>query len=729
MPPRHCRGPLRGWSFACVLWLVATAPLAAQEGAPAPEGYSLALASLEAGDTAAALDRLRDVVEEAPDFGPAFFRLGAVLTELDTGHETDFAARREATRMLDRAHRLMGNDPELLLEYGLLLRKKQVRNDARRVLELAWEKAEERGRMLAPADRARFHFELGRYYEEYNEDWQGMVILPETAPYLACDGNIGPEASHCPGAWAERIDHAVPIDHLNDDDRERMLGHFDRAVAADPGHAGANTSILSYLADAGDWERYEEAARRFVAHAPDEPRAHLFLGLGLHERGRDAEAEASILRGVALLRPSERRVFEDIAILLPRSERDGYESANGAVRERIEQIVFTAKDPLFLTEVNERRLEHLARLAWAELKYAEPGSGHRGWESDRGEIWIRYGRPWRAVKTDAIWGRRVVWAYGRTGPVFSFRKQRTRRTAYHTDQSAYFAADLEHEHPESYFPTMVTDFVDVPHQLARFRGSEPGHTRVEIYAEAPVEELEAEIGDTLDTGIFTFLEDYTPIWERRTPARATPGGVALTYRFELTPGWYRYGIEARAAGPEDLPRPAARARSTVATEGFPTGRLGLSDLLLAADTVRPTVTEPTRREELRIVPLRGDVVRTGSPVHVYFEVYGLAPDSAGLGTYRAELTVEDSTRRNVVERLFRAGRDLIGLGTPETRVRWDRQVPVVDDLVPEYISLEVADLEPGEYTIRVRLTDLATGQAAETARAIRVRRDPTGTSR
>lgn len=712
--------PSTGFLVAFALTAFGPPEAGAQE-AMAPAGYRQALESLATGDTAAAIDRLREVVEEEPDFGPAFFRLGAVLTDLDPGHETKYAGRREAKRMLDRAYRLMGQDPELLLEYGLLLRKKQIRNDAKRVLNLAWERAEERGRALAPRDRARFHYALGRYYEEYHQDWQDAVMIPPTAPRITCEGLIGATPTHCPEAWFAQTDHALPLESLNDDDRLRMVGHFERAIEADPSHVDATRSLLSYFADNAQWDRYDAVAAGFLAAAPEEPRSHLFLGLGLHERGRDEEAGVALRRGVALMGPDEREFFEDITPLLPRDEREGFAAVDGAARVALERAWYTAKDPLYLTEVNERELEHYARLAWAELYFAEPGSGKSGWESDRGRIWIRYGRPVR--RTKCCYGsltRTINWSYGPRGPVFTFEKRRTKRTAAHTNLSYRYALNLEAVYPEDYRPTMVTEFLGIPHQVARFRGTRRDLNRVEIYAAPDAEALGAEPGDVLETGIFTFLQDFTPVWEKRVPARVTPEGVALTYRFEVPYGSYRYGIEARTEGPDDVARPAARLRATVDTRQYSGRILAISDLLLAADTVRPLVSTPTRREHLEVRPLRGTTVEVGDPVHLYFEVYGLSATEDGYGRYAAEIALEDSTRRNFAIRVLRAAADVIGLDRGETRVRWEREARVEDSLVPEYVSLVAADTYSGEYVLRVRLTDRATGQETESTRRIRV---------
>ncbi|MEN8376142.1 MAG: GWxTD domain-containing protein [Gemmatimonadota bacterium] len=693
-----------------------------------PASYRLALALLDAGDTASAVDRLRDVVEEVPDFGPALLRLGSILSSQAHEIERQYDQRMEAERLLERAHRLMGSDPEVLLEYGLLLRKQHVRVDAKRVLDRAWKAAEEKGESISRDNRARMHFELGRIYQAWWEDWDGLVMVPPTAERISCSGIAwggGPDQASpvlCPEAWAEQNEQAVPLAGLKSEERARMMEHFLLALEADPGHVDAAVAALSYLAEGGEWKRYDQIAHELLRQSPRDPRTNLFVGLGLHNRGRDDEAEAAFRRAVELLPSDQRRVFEDVGVLLPRNERRRYEAADRLERADFNRMVFTAKDPLFLTDANERELEHYARLAWAELRFSAPASGLRGWESDRGNIWVRYGRPWRsAMCCYGLPVRTITWSYGPRGPLFQFDKRLTYRRARFEVKSFVVAEALEKESPEAYTPVTVTAVHSIPHQLARFRGSGADLTRVEIYAAPPLDSLGADSGTRLETGIFTFLLDYTPVWQRKNTTELTERGVGLTYVFEVLPGAYRYALEARRAGPDSLPRPVGRARTTVETEVFPAGRLSISDLLLAADTVRPRNSAQARRDDLVIVPLRGTTVPADQPIHLYFEVYGLAADSAGVGAFRAELAVEDSTKRSFGARLIRAGRNVLGLGEDQdATVSWERQAEIVDDMVPEYISIEVPGLEAGEYAVRVRLIDLATGQEAERVRRVSV---------
>ena len=48
-------------------------------------------------------------------------------------------------------------------------------------------------------------------------------------------------------------------------------------------------------------------------------------------------------------------------------------------------------DPLFITEYNERLLEHYSRVAYADLRFGFKDTA--GWKTDRGEVYLRYGEP------------------------------------------------------------------------------------------------------------------------------------------------------------------------------------------------------------------------------------------------------------------------------------------------------------------------------------------------
>ncbi len=717
---------------AALLVTAAIAPplLLAQEE---PELYRQAQSQLAAGDTLAAIATLRELTEAEPDFGPGFLRLGALLSVRSSELERGWRQRKEAEKLLREAWRLMGADPELLLEYGLLLRKQGMRVDAERVLKRAWREANRRGQEFDPGKRARLHYELGRIYETWWEDFQNLVMIPWSAQQISCSRidvmlPIHELASRphrdqavlCPAEWAEQLAGTVPLADLRSDDRQRMVEHFWLTMEADSSYADAGLRLLGHLADGDEWGEYLRLARRLVGSQPDDPRPHLLLALGYHEMGLDRAADGVFARALALLPPGERLIFEDVSPLLTRAQRARYAELGSSGRKEAARIFFTSADPLFLTEVEERRLEHYARLAWAELKFGDPTTGRRGWESDRGEIWVRYGRPWRWYQCSYGGPRSTYWSYGRRGPVFVFAGSLTYRHARLTDVARWQANQLAVRAPELYRPVTVTTAFEMPHQLVRFRGSEPDLTRVEIYAAPPLDSLEAAPGTALHGGIFVFDPDYRPLWSHRDTVAVADVPVGLSYTLDLEPAEYRYGVEARTIGPESGARPAARARESLEIPGFPPGELRVSDLLLA-DAIRPLEPSPDRREELRIWPSRTLRFASGAPVHLYFEIYGLATDDEGLARYRVELAVEDARQRNVVERVLRGVVELFSRGRErEPRVSWERVVAVSGDRAMDYLSVELPALDPGEYVVRLQLTDFATAVTVERERRFRI---------
>jgi GWxTD domain-containing protein len=716
-------------SFAALvpaLILALALPAAAQRGAPAgaPPEYDAALARLAAGDTTGAVVGLRAAIRRAAGFGPAHLRLGALLSARAGDAEASFRDRREAERALRTAIRLMPDDAAALLEYGLLLRRQQSRVDAKRTLERAWQLAERQSGALEPELRARFHYELARIYETWWEDWQNLVMIPETVERVACGRAPGPlthadAAVACPEEWARQSDHVVPLADLKSEERQRMLGHLRAAVVADPALEDAALRLLGHLADDRDWDEFDRVLRHLLLAAPDDPRAHLFAGLSLHERGRLREAEAAFTRALALLPDEDRAVFADVSLLLTPDVRERYRGLDEEDRAEAARIVFAAKTPLFLTGVEERRLEHYARLAWTELKFASPTAGERGWDSDRGRIWVRYGAPWRWYQCcygTALPVRHAYWSYGEAGPVFVFSRNRTYRRARMSELAVRLERQLEADTPEMYRPRTIPALMELPHQVARFRGEDPSLTRVELYAGVALAELAASPGDRVEAAFFIFDPAYRPVWGEPARVEAAEETLGLTYRLEVVPGDYVFSLEARRVDADTVPRPAARSREALEVRPFPPESLAVSDLLLASAIESRGPVE--RRTDLRIVPLRTTELRAGDPILLYFEIYGLADDGDGLARYRAALVMEDATRRNLAQRVLRGVQELVrGTQTPE--LRWERTAPVRDGVTVDYLRIEAEALVPGTYTIRIRIDAPGAG-AAETTRRVRV---------
>src|SRR5690606_29824084 len=122
------------------------------------------------------------------------------------------------------------------------------------------------------------------------------------------------------------------------------------------------------------------------------------------------------------------------------------------------------------------------RVAWADLKFSAPESGKRGWGTEAGQIWIRYGMPTQRLQTGFGSGARTLtWVYG-DGISFTLSRLLGYRNARLAESSMLLLQDLDRAMPEMYRPRTVTRLVGLPVQVVRFRGEERGATRLELIA-------------------------------------------------------------------------------------------------------------------------------------------------------------------------------------------------------------------------------------------------------
>lgn len=112
----------------------------------------------------------------------------------------------------------------------------------------------------------------------------------------------------------------------------------------------------------------------------------------------------------------------------------------------------------------------------------------------------------------------------------------------------------------------------------------------------------------------------------------------------------------------------------------------------------------------------------GAPLALYWEVYGLTADDEGIGQYEVQLKVTRSEGGGVVATVVGALGRFLGLsGGEEPVLTFERTVELSGDRTPDYISLDLGNEEPSEYSIFVQVTDQRTGASVVIERTFRIR--------
>lgn len=683
---------------------------------------------LHAAATRADSIALADAYLAAPPGGRracAEFLAGYLYGMTSRSAEDDWRHRQRAIELIESALRGVGDQPQLYLALGTLLYHRQSRTDALRTLDRAFDRREGGEVPLTARETALIHYTRGLIQQDFWRDWRSYGQLKSTAAgQWHCGNYQSPEQANftssandfgwlvtvnqlCPDRFAENMRQFFDARaDMNRDAYRDMTAAFQTALATDSTFFAAAEALLGEWTYLEAWEEVEALARTLGARFADEYRPLLYLGLALHETGRDSLAAPAFARAFGRMPDSIAAVFDDVEPLLRPDQLAAMAEIDTVGQQQVRVAFWNSLDPLYLTTVNERRVEHYARVVAAGLLFTSPALREPGWDSFAGRIWIRYGRPQHMWELQMPNGRVVFWDFG-PGPDVTFQRGFNARSYRPTDEAMQISNALSRTSPQSFSAGALFDTVlPLPAQVARTLGP-GGAPQLLVYAEWPDSaRTEAEAGLTLLDAM------YLPVAQWRGGRPNRPGiGAELN---GMAAGAYSLTVEVwdRAA------RRLYRLRDTVSTLTVTDSAFVVSDLLLAADVRAPDEDVASRRQ-LAVTPLYGSRIAAGDPVGLVWEVYRLNAAANGRLRYRVTVEVLDAARQPVLARVLR-GVGVRGERRPESRIEYETTRPVVDGRAVEWLEL-TSELKPGEYRIALTLADRQTKQTVTRERTLVVK--------
>ena len=170
-------------------------------------------------------------------------------------------------------------------------------------------------------------------------------------------------------------------------DFQEAVKYFYRAIEAHPSYRKAYLHLAATYLESNQTEPLVALSRRMLRHFPDDWETLLWCGLSHHLSGAGAMAEQFFLTAKEKLPKAELAVIKAV-------EEDRYASHAMAYASDLDSsIVSDIVDPLLLTEHNEHVLERYGRAAYVILCLGRPEKGIKGWETDRGQTFLKFGKP------------------------------------------------------------------------------------------------------------------------------------------------------------------------------------------------------------------------------------------------------------------------------------------------------------------------------------------------
>ena len=456
--------------------------------------------------------------------------------------------------------------------------------------------------------------------------------------------------------------------------------HLDAGLAADPDAWRLHRLAARLALVTDDSDALVAAAQRAVESRPGDPDALLLAGLA-HVWDREMDAAATAFeQALTAMSPRRRAPYTEVRWLLPTDERRAFDADSVSFASTF----WERRDPWRLTPDSERQTEHLARMVEADLRYGTVLGDVRGWETARGDTFIRYGRPRAEVGwTAQRFGGQQIWGYDgftlRFEDEFMNGDYRFASSAYEADDEtlARSLANRIGERSSLYdgegsveieaLATRLVDEEGQPEWLVAYRTDVP-RTRGGAFA------LDGE-GRTVDAQ----LDSQT---------RAATSTAFAVFRVSARIDAIR--VEAEAGGER-----GARDLLVSAPEDAGSGLIASQPLLLdgLVDPASPRDTENglVLREGVWIRPSARSVINLGEPLGAYVETFGLVP-----GPYRIELALIPTARPG----LSGLARRL--LGRSRTRgVSTTIEAHADDEREGRALLLDPSGQPPGLYDLRV----------------------------
>ena len=215
---------------------------------------------------------------------------------------------------------------------------------------------------------------------------------------------------------------------------------------------------------------------------------------------------------------------------------------------------------------------------------------------------------------------------------------------------------------------------------------------------------------TFEKGFIVYDDQWQPVLRDESSVELTvrkDRTYVDLYRFEVHPESYNIAFHAQPLETNFLG--GWKFTREVASYGI--ADLQMSDVQLAS-RIEPTVdTNQFVKNNLLVVPNPAKVYSRVNPVYLYFELYNLGGNDKGITDYAIEYAL------NRTEDKGKGVKNLFGLlgGKNKTSlfIRTEREGNEGDFV--EYTTLDVSNVEPGEYTLTVTAIDnIAGGTASKT---------------
>lgn len=566
----------------------------------------------------------------------------------------------------------------------------------------------------------RVLFEQG-FYRTANESCNRLLSAPLN-PRQSYNTQYA-EAYYYKGLVAERFalkykdmisvvndDNFISLAHFGEDDLRYSAYCYEKALEFRSSHRDALFHLGLLYYEIRSFDKMSRLFEKILLMNPRDKDAYAFAALACYYSAQYEKSQVYYQMAMNFMSEEELSAFNHIGyIVLP---KDLKRYLNGAVAPseaaQFQQSFWNNKDPLYLTAFNERLLEHYNRMTYANLRFSVPRMNIAGWKTDRGMIYIRYGKPVLSYKTqpdERKLGGAEIWVY----PEFSFTFDDEYASGqFLMDQKSFIASRSAYNVHEELYALPREKTFEVQSRLYQFKGAN-GSTRARAYFQTYIKGIEPEF-DVLamdveaECGLFFLDSRANIVHESRKRLRLGRQDIAeqsfISYielnQLPTQAAAQRYSFEIMTLGD----RRSAVSRDSTRITDYTGDRLLLSDVIVASHI--------TEQRDVKIIPNFTNTFSRSDNLYLYFEVYNLLLNNESRGQYKVSTRIQHRGKSGIVgvikNLLTEKKQGQIGSSFEVTSYARDERY---------YFGLNLNDIPAGTYDLYLQITDMIAHESIE----------------
>lgn len=650
---------MKPFFYIFLIMLMPMQTAAKKRNAQADSLYQVACVMTDSLPVDESIEAFKRVLKIDAKYAPAYNQIAKLHLKINTVND-----RQKAERAAKQAMRFDRKNLDYKLTMGNVLWLKGFWTEAAGYYKKVLKEHPE----TAVAAYRIGQYELNEYLN--NKDRRETRSLNPNFYQTSMDQDVTPEIREL----MRPSTPTISFEYFARKDMLKAANYLEKSTNIDPDFRDGYYQLGLLYLEAGLPYKMVDLMQQLLERQPDDKDALLFSGLGSYQQKKMIEASQYYTAAMAQMASEERTRIQSVNLITNMHERPKLPQLTLAspslkptdlmsASPRQDSLAYDRfwrkQDPLMLTELNERTLDHYGRFAYANLCFSRPSQGVEGWQTDRGKTYIRYGKPLSRKTGYGLWGGMLErWYYG--GFSFVFYSKDGYFGWGH--QNVRHAKRVQKEHGINRVDDPYRrQKYSMPHLVTAFRDGD--QVRLELAYAIPQNRLKTNTAGDLyiSDGLFAFDNNWNEVYTKPvdvilpiTQSQAKQADSTHTNYFttqhilHLDPG--HYWFVAEVVDRTSLSIGTVRD-SLIYTQ--PDSNLSLSDLLLARQ-IKTRTPDPKKRSDLTIIPNPLRTFRRSESVFIYLEMYNLTQNTFGQTRYNISYKLGRPRNKEISPTLFAA---------------------------------------------------------------------------